>query len=134
MALTTWMGRAGLAQQHKELLFTDISNVVNTDECWILDRPAWESFIKMEAARTILLDTADFFCTESYRFSKLKVEKMCEEANKVKFTDDYQNHFALLHHQHDENLGFCLRYAYSYNIIAPKLKVCFPNCFPFLPA
>ena len=108
MALTTWMGRAGLAQQHKELLFTDISNVVNTDECWILDRPAWESFIKMEAARTILLDTADFFYAKSNGFSKNKVEKMCKHANQIKITDKYKDHFTLLQQVNNENLGFCL--------------------------
>ena len=126
-------GQVGLAWEHKELLFTDISDVVNTDDCWIQGRPAWGSFIKMEAARTILFNTTDFFNTESKGFPRNQVEKTHEEANKIKFTDKYKDHIAPLQQEHNENLGFCLQYAYAYNIITPELIECFPRDFPFAP-
>ena len=124
------MRSAAIAQQQKELLFTNISNIVDTMGCCIKGRPEWGAFIKMEAARAVLLDSKDFFKTT---FTQSNVKNMRAAANKVNFSDKYLEHFSLLHLQHDENLGFCLRYAYAYNIIAPKLKEFLPAGFPFAP-
>ena len=119
--------------EHKELLFTYISNVVQVNDCYIENRQAWAAFIKQEAARTFQIGSTDFFDAEWNGFSIKNVKEMRSLANKIKFTPKYMDHFALLQEDHDHNLAFSLLYAYAYNIIAPELKACLPDCFPFTP-
>ena len=125
---------AGIAWQHKELLFSYISTVVDIDDCLIANRPAWGGFIKQEAARTFHIGSTDFFNTESNGFSARDVKEMRSQANKIKFSPKYKDHFAPLQQDHDHNLAFALRYVYAYNIIAPELKPCLPAGFPFAPS
>ena len=124
----------GIAWEHKELLFTDISSVVEIDDCHIEDRPAWGGFIKQEAARTFHIGSTDFFNSETNGFSARDVKEMRKQANKIKFSTKYKDHFAPLQQDHDHNLAFALRYVYAYNIIAPELKPCLPAGFPFAPS
>ena len=124
----------GIAWEHKELLFTNISNIVDIDSCYIEDRPAWGAFIKQEAARTFHIGSTDFFDAESNGFPARGVKEMRSQANKIKFSPKYKDHFAPLQQDHDHNLAFALRYVYAYNIIAPELKAFLPAGFPFAPS
>ena len=53
------------------------------------------------SSNNILLNTADFFDTKCNGVSKDNVKEMLQEANKIKFTQKYKDHFAPLQQEHE---------------------------------